>query len=420
MNRIKKQRKYSASRSRQRGVILVLFTVGMLVIIVMAGLALDISHALLNKSRLQNTVDAAALTAAKTLDQTNSTSDASNAALALFASNSGTPGNGEMAADVSASDIAVEFSATLDPFNVGSSPAEYVRVRVETFTLGSWLIQLIGFNDKVVRASAVAGPSPTIGSACDIVPLIVCGDPAAGGPLWGYQQDDITVLKGSSKSGSQAGPIGPGNFQLARLGGSGASIVRDNLAGAYEGCAIVGDAIPTQPGNAVGPVAQGLNTRLNEYLGPISPGDYPPDVIVEEQQGAKGLEYDAATGAVTLRGQVVTKASAIDFNYDDYQARINAGNYDIAPSLGGAFDRRNLSVVIADCSGKNNGASDLPILGLGCYFLLQKVRQQGTEAEVYGQFLEQCEASGNVGPDPAEVPGPYLIQLYKDPDSRDS
>jgi hypothetical protein len=322
-----------------------------------------------------------------------------------------------MAADIDASEVVVEFSATLEPFNVGSSPAEYVRVRVENFTLGSWLIQLMGIDEKIVRASAVSGPSPTIGQACDIVPLIVCGDPDAGGPLWGYEADDITVLKGSSQSGSQSGPIGPGNFQLARLGGSGASIVRENLAGGFEGCASIGDTIPTQPGNAVGPVAQGLNTRLNNYSGPVSRSTYPPDVVVE-QQGAP-MTYDDATNTVRLRGQVVADANGLDFNYADYNARVAAGNYDLAPPSG-TFDRRNLTVVIADCEGTNNGQSDLPILGFGCYFLLQEARQQGTEAEVYGQFVDECEASGNVGPDPQDIPGPTIIQLYKDVDSRDS
>ena len=115
--------------------------------------------------------------------------------------------------------------------------------------------------------------------------------------------------------------------------------------------------------------------------------------------------------------QVVNDANDLDFNYDDYNARVAAGNYDISPTTGGAFDRRNLAVVIADCEGTNNGQSDLPVLGLGCYFLLQEARQQGTEAEVYGQFVEECDASGNVGPDPEDMPGPTVIQLYKDVDS---
>jgi len=48
------------------------------------------------------------------------------------------------------------------------------------------------------------------------------------------------------------------------------------------------------------------------------------------------------------------------------------------------------------------------------------VIQQGPEAEVYGQFLQECDASGSVGPVPSEDPGPYKIVLYKDADSIDS
>ena len=415
MNRINKKQNNITSRTRQQGMVLILVTVGMLTIIVMGGLALDVSHALLNKSRLQNTVDAAALSAAKTLDQTADTTQARAAAIALFTNNAGTAGNGEMATGIDASEVVVEFSATLEPFNVGSSPAEYVRVRVENFTLGSWLIQLMGIDAKIVRASAVSGPTPTVD--CGLVPLIVCGDPDAGGPLWGYEPQQLSVLKGSSSSGSQAGPIGPGNFQLAAMGSPGANQLRQNLAGGSSVC-LVDDVVTTEPGNAVGPVAQGLNTRLNIYTGPVSRSTYPPDVVVE-QQGAP-LNYDANTGTVTLRGQVVSEANDLDFNYADYQARVNSGNYDVSPAAGGAFDRRNLPVVIADCEGTNSGRSDLPVLGVGCFFMVQEVRQQGTEAEVYGEFVETCRGSGNPGPVPQGGPGPTTIQLYKDVDSRDS
>ena len=61
------------SRQSQRGAVVVLVAVAMTALIMMAGLALDMGHAFLNKSRLQNTVDAAALAAAKRLDETGST-----------------------------------------------------------------------------------------------------------------------------------------------------------------------------------------------------------------------------------------------------------------------------------------------------------------------------------------------------------
>jgi hypothetical protein len=248
------------------------------------------------------------------------------------------------------------------------------------------------------------------------VPLIVCGDPLAGGPFWGYDDGEVSVLKASSQSGSQSGPIGPGNFQLARLGGSGSNVVRNNLAGGFEGCANLGENIPTEPGNSVGPTAQGINTRLGKYAGPISAGDgYLPDVVTEQQ--GSDLEYDDVTGNVTLDNgsTIVADSTDLDFSYADYAAQVASGNYDNAPPQG-AFDRRNLTVIIADCTGTNNGQSDLPILGFGCYFLLQEVKQKGNEAEMYGEFVEECDAVGAFGPNPTTEPGPFLIQLYDDPD----
>ena len=54
--------------ARQRGAVLVLVAVGMLAIIGMAGLALQSGHLFVNKTHLQNALDAAALSAAKTLN----------------------------------------------------------------------------------------------------------------------------------------------------------------------------------------------------------------------------------------------------------------------------------------------------------------------------------------------------------------
>ena len=87
---------------------------------------------------------------------------------------------------------------------------------------------------------------------------------------------------------------------------------------------------------------------------------------------------------------------------------------------GGEFYRRNLTITVADCTGKDNGATELPILGFGCYFLLQEITQSGLVNEAFGQFVSECEASGRSGPTPGAGPGPTEIQLYKDPDSRDS
>jgi len=414
----------------QRGAVLVLFVIAMLSILGIAGLALDGAHGMLNKTRLQNTVDAAALASAKALDQTADEVVAEAAALATFGDNASATGNNELENSYVNNDISVdvEFSNTLNPFAPGTFPAMYVRVRAQGFRLPTWLTPVLGHTEMNIAASAVAGPSPTISNACNLVPLIVCGTPPAEGgqpPYWGYQDGQPVVLKGAS---NQCPSIGPGNFQLARLGGSGADVVRENLAGGFQGCFSEDDTVPTQPGNQVGPVFQGLNTRFNIYAGPLngSQSEYPPDVVT--QQTNPPLTYDdggvqcSTEGDIKQGNTVINDAADLDFNFDAYLDRVTTADYDVmpAPDSYGAYERRTMPVLIADCSGTNNGQSDLPVLGYGCFFLLQQAIQQGTDANIFGEFVEECAAQGQAGPAPTVVPGPYIIQLYKDFDSNDS
>jgi hypothetical protein len=418
----------------QRGAVLVLYAIGMLAMLAIGGLALDGAHQMLNKDRLQNTVDAAALAAAKILDQTGDTNAAQVEATAMFGNNADDAGNRELFNSFGNGDISltVEFSAESNPFQPGTLPAEYVRVRATNFTMAAWLIAALGISEKHVAASAVAGPTPTIGNACDLVPLIMCVDTTPPpDTFWGYDDGGIHVMKGGSMSGSSSGPIGPGNFFVARMGGSGGSVARDNLAGGYEDCQNVGDEVDTEPGNMVGPVAQGTNTRLNIFEGPISPGDYPPDVIVRQQNTE--LEYDADTATITLENgtKVVTSADDLDFSYDspfsldNYVSNLGppgTSTLDLQPDPMGvaAYDRRAMPVIMADCDGINNGQTQLPIKGIGCFFLLQEVKMKGNEAEMFGEFVEECDSGGVSGPDPTSIPGPYKIVLYKDTGSFDS
>jgi hypothetical protein len=402
---------------------MVLVVIGMVALIGIAGLALDSSHGMLNKTRLQNTVDAAALGAAKTLDETADEDLAEAAARAMFAANAANAGNHEMAKAYAANeiDLSVEFSSTLNPFVPGSTPAAYVRVRAQDFKLPVWFSVVLGSVDKRVAATAVAGPSPTINQACNIMPMMVCGNPAAGPPYWGYTPGQPEVLKSSTTNGSWE--IGPGNFQLIRLGGGqGGAVVREAMAGGYDGCMAVGDNIQTEPGNTIGPVVQGFNTRFGSYAGPMSgqQSTYPPDVVV--QQPIPLLAYDNATDSITQSGQPITDASQLDFNYEDYSSRVQSGSYDNQPSPNGSgtYQRREAAIAIGNCDGTTNGQGEVPLLGFGCFFLLQEAQQKGNESQIFGQFIEDCRAGGMPGPAPTSVPGPYIIQLYRDFSSSDS
>ena len=408
---------------RQGGAIIVLIAIAMLGILAMGGLALDGSHLFLNKARLQNSVDSAALAAAKVLDQTGDEARARTAAASLLGLNAQAAGNQELGGVLSGGglSVTVEFSSTLQPFSPGTTPAEYVRVRALNFQMPAWLIRVVSNASKTVGATAVAGPSPTILEACDVVPLVVCGTPPAQGgaaPYWGFQPGQPQVLK--SAAGQQS-PIGPGNFQLLRLGGSGGAVVRENLAGGYRGC-LTGGTLPTEPGNNVGPVTQGINTRLNIYSGPMNgtQDTYPPDVVT--RQTVPRLQYDDTSGVISQAGQPITDSSQMSFNHSDYQSRVQSGSFDVQPRPNGrgAFQRRIMPVPIADCTGSNSGQSDLPILGVGCYFLLQEAVQQGINSNLFGEFVADCPAGGAPGPDPTAIPGPHIIQLYRDFTSGDS
>lgn len=412
-----------APRSSQQGAALLLFVVGLVAILGMAGLALDGGHLMLSKSRLQNATDAAALSAAKTLDETADVVQAETAARGTFGDNADTAGNRELreAYESGALTVTVEFSATLNPFTPGSAPAEYVRVRARNFVLPIWLSSIVGLSDKRVEASAVAGPSPTIEYACNVMPMMVCGDPSAGAPYWGYTPGQPDVLKSSTAGGDWE--VGPGNFQLIRLGdGQGANEVRHAMAGSYDACMATGDVIETEPGNTIGPVVQGLNTRFGSYLGPMAgeQSTYPPDVVV--QQPIPALAYDSEADTITQGGATVSDGDDIDFGYGDYRGRVEGEQYDYQPMPDGigAFGRREAAVAIGDCSTATNGQGELPLLGFGCFFLLQEAQQKGNESHVYGEFAADCNAAGVPGPAPTTVPGPHIIQLYRDFDSSDS
>lgn len=384
----------------QRGAVLPLFVIGMLAILGMAGLALDMGHAYFDKTRLQNALDAAALSGAKVLDELEDTEEATAAALATF--------NLYAQDDLASLSPIVEFSDTLVPFNPGGTDPSFIRVRVENLSMTVWLAHVLPgvAATQTIRASAVAGPSPPLNSpVCDIGPLLVCADPndtdCSDNECFGYPlgAEEETVLKTNSAN-SNDWEVGPGNFQLIQLDcGPGGSCVRDNLAGQYGGC-LTGDTVTTKPGNTVGPVAQGFNTRFGIYQGGMSSAEYPPDLVTHHASG---------------------------FWYSDYLERLENENWDYEPISEGGIgvpNRRIMAVPLGNCTGTTNGQGEVDVLGIGCFFLTQPTSHSGNTQTIYGQFVEDCKASGQITENPSSGLGGsaivYKIILYKDPDSIDS
>lgn len=384
-------------QSRQRGVVMIVVVTSLLAVLAMAGLAIDVSHTLSTKARLQSVVDAAALAGAKVLDQTGSTAQASAAVLSNVSTNAA---NFSALRDSGISPI-IEFAEAASPFTPGGVSPRFVRVRIESLPITASLIRVLGIDALAVRASALAGPSPALEYVCNLLPVTMCAK--ADNASFGFTAGNVYALKAGD------GELGGGNYGLIDFDeGS----VRENLAGGFNQCLEVGDPLRTKPGNTSGPTAQGLNTRFNRYSGAgLNANEYPPDVIVREPSPPLSLNGDDEPVQGTT---VITSAAQLDYNYATYESQVAAGNYTNQPRPSGnaVFGRREVVVPIADCS-----VPQPVIKGFGCFFLLQKVDQ--SQAEIFGEFIEECEAGGRPGSNPG-TGGPYIIQLYRDPASADS
>lgn len=403
---------------KQHGGMLPVIAIGMLAMLGVAGLAVDSSHAFVNVTRVQNALDAAALSAARTLHITSK-----NTVIATADGNSTFSEHLEGELDSSGASVSFEFSATLNPFVPGSTDPNYVRATTSNHTIGIILASVLpGVGDNfTIGSTAVAGPIPLSGGqVCDLAPLLVCGDPTDTDPTDGtlaglsYGNGEVECLKfgagtnsgnGGNGNGNNGGGdsapgvcgaqapddpdgVGPGNYHLLRIGSNGGNVVRQNLAGAAESCAILGGVLDTQPGNLVGPSRQGLNTRFGQYQGGgLNQSDFPPDLV-----------------------------TASPLTYAEYSSIYNAGETAGTPFVSGGEEfRRVMPVPIADCAGIQNGQSQVPIIAIGCYFIRQPIESGGQESYIVGELIGDCNASGVPGDSTPALGGPFKIILYNDP-----
>lgn len=409
-----------ATKRSQRGITLVLISLIMLILIGMGAFAIDLNHQVLNKTRLQNAVDSAALASAVVADDSSDVQLAEAAAIEALTSFAASSGNQELV--YGEENIAITFSNDLqtfvdaDSFTLGSDSDIYIRVAVSDVSLTQYLSYIFGIG-KDVSASAVAGPSAPITTTCNISPIGMCGDSLSPDTAWGYipnpnydsktdkDPSTIHVLKPPSH---QDGGIGAGNFHLLDFG-SGKNTVRDLLAGATKQCLSVGDMVSTETGVGKGPVEKGLNTRLETINETTAEGEViKPDKYLEESNVTyENYENEYANNTANA------------FYYADYHSSLasckaggvcNQTYYEES----GLEGRRVLRVPIVQCSEppKSGGKMDLEVLGLGCFFITQK-----TDGKViFGQFLEECSVkNASTGINPSDSIGPYKIQLYKDP-----
>ena len=398
--------------TKNQGMVAIMLVVGLTTLLSMVGMAVDFGHAYLNKTRLQNLADSLALSGAKILNDTRSVSQADTVISSLFDININNPGSAELKEKLTFNDLSIEYSDQLYPFQSSAADPRYLRITINSVKLQSWFIRLLGFSEIPLSATSVAGPSTTLSSlVCDTSPILLCGDsnypPSVNSNnYWGYVPGAVQLLKAGGNADSC---LGPGNYQLVSIGdsNSGASEVREVLAGNYGSCVDFGSGIETKPGNSVGPSYQGINTRFGEYKGAMSKrqDEFPPDAVTTGVTSALNLDENSCQG-----GQVMN----LDFSWQDYKQAVSNSQFNYPPPVG-VIGRRVLKVPIGDCgqAGVINGRTQIPYLGLGCFFLLKKIDNK--DKNLYGEFIEECMQDGTVGPQRESYSGPYKIILHENP-----
>jgi hypothetical protein len=208
----------------QKGSALVLAAAMMAVFLGFTALVVDVGTMILEKSRLQNACDAAALAAARELPTVALAEQKANQYLEY---NGVVPEEAHVSFDPGGVRVTVEASRRVD----------YTFARVFGLTNG----------EVSARASAVFGG---VSGISGVVPF---GIP------------DQTLVYGQEyrlKAGSQD-KYGPGNYGALALELRGASSYENNLKYGYRGIVKVGKWVMTEPGNMSGPTEEGINYRLN-------------------------------------------------------------------------------------------------------------------------------------------------------------
>ncbi len=413
---------------KQRGLVAVIVTIALFAFLGIAALAIDINHALMNRTKLQSSVDSAALAAAVILDSSGSDASAKAVAKDSLAKMAAASGNGEF--DFDSASIAISFSN--DPTDFSGSYDDtaddrYVRVAVSNLSLNSYFIQLLGVN-KTLSASAVAGRSASATDVCNVVPMGICAlDPDETDPLLagGYSTNNVYSVKMVSNESD----MGPGNFQLLDLDGTDDDSedkntkedhIKYQLAGAYESCISIGGDVTTKPGNTIGPTSQGLNTRFDGSINGKVKFSSPDDDITEAVLTSDQVQSISDTyPESTVSADDLVDKSGQEFNYGVYDSTLTSEDGTVVKQRGN--NRRVLAVPILDCSGSGNGKTTFPVVSVGCFFLLQKVASGNSDkSPVYGEFIKECVSDNISNNGVSSSEGPYRIVLYDDPDNEES
>ncbi len=208
----------------EKGSAMVVMVLSIAVMMGFAALVIDIGNLYLNRIRLVNMADAAALAGVQ--DLPNSPELAVNNAYRYAAQNG-------MNSDIVG--VSISTNNTVVTVNV-------------TRTVPFFFAKIFGMISTDVAARAVAGIKPITGVS-DVVPFGVVKQEFIYGQTY--------TLKDGAGSGYD------GNYGALALGGNGANIYRGNIENGYSGQLRIGDWVYTEPGNISGATSTGVEYRIS-------------------------------------------------------------------------------------------------------------------------------------------------------------
>lgn len=351
-------------RSEERGSIVIMTAIFMLLLFLMLGLAIDVSRIYMVRAELQNGADAAALSAAREFNGgpvgiDNAVARATNIInVQGFGAKGITIQTIEFATALVTNvntdvDSSTWLTAAQAKDTATVSQIRYVRVTTDTqATAILFGLAALGSAHNETR-SAVAGMSVGINGFCDYFPIAL----AKTIPTEPYALNTALTIKFVDNTGTTIN-LPTEHYTILDtpwVTGNGADETRDAMAGVAPRCTQLGDVLnfsKSSSANAInGPkqIAGGTNTRFYEY----PPGNQ--------------LTYSNAKPGINIFGG----AAGETMTYDDYtRGLLNPSTYR-APGQPGEFDRRLVLIPIIDVI--TNGSTEGPVRDFGYFFIKQRI-----------------------------------------------
>ena len=209
----------------EKGISIILFVGIITGILGFSALVTDVGYLMVERSKLKNTADAAALAAVR--EMSDDRSNAQNVAKDYIAKNDRSEVNYEI----------------LIP-DTGYIATVKLKKNVYFF-----FAKIFGLNGTEIQVQSIAKMAPVV-AVRGVRPLVV------------VQQNFIYGQEYTLKEG--AGDGYSGNYGAIALGGTGSDRYRDNIKYGYDSVLRLGDYIKTETGNMTGPTGDGIRYLVDE------------------------------------------------------------------------------------------------------------------------------------------------------------